>query len=103
MQADLRLCCSNATNSDFLAIRHMGLSSEFTNNKDADQPAHLRRLISAFVIRSLKSIIPKIAASEIPIFSLLSVAGRFGLNLTLSETPKTGFLHRGPYYQIYIY
>ena len=39
-----------------------------TNNKGADQPAHPRRLISAFVIRFLDSIISKLATSEISIF-----------------------------------
>ena len=34
----------------------------------ADQPAHLRSLISAFVIRFLESIIYKHAADEISIF-----------------------------------
>ena len=38
------------------------------NNKGADQPAHPRRLISAFVIRFLESIISKLATSEISIF-----------------------------------
>ena len=37
----------------------------FANNKDADQPAHPRRLISAFVIRVLERIISKLATSEI--------------------------------------
>ena len=42
------------------------LSSGFANNKDADQPAHPRRLISAFVIRYfLESIISKLGTSEI--------------------------------------
>ena len=36
----------------------------FTNNKGADQPAHPRSLISAFVIRFLESIISKLATSE---------------------------------------
>ena len=36
----------------------------FANNNGADQPAHPRRLISAFVIRLLESI-SKIAESEI--------------------------------------
>ena len=44
------------------------------NNKGADQPAHLRSLISAFVILLLESIISKLATSEIFIIldSLLS-------------------------------
>ena len=39
----------------------------FSNNTGADQPAHPRRLISAFVIRFLESIICKLAG-EISIF-----------------------------------
>ena len=38
------------------------------NNKGAEQPAHPRRLISAYVIRFLESIISKLAMSEISIF-----------------------------------
>ena len=41
---------------------------EFANNKGADQPAHPRSLISAFVVRLLQSIISKLASSEISIF-----------------------------------
>ena len=37
----------------------------FANNKGADQPANLHRLISTFVICILESIISKLAASEI--------------------------------------
>ena len=38
------------------------------NNTGADQPAHPRSLISAFVIRVLKSTISKLATSEISFF-----------------------------------
>ena len=38
------------------------------NNTGADQPAHPRSLISAFVISSLESIISRLATSEISIF-----------------------------------
>ena len=38
------------------------------NNKGADQPAHPRSLISAFVIRYLARFLSKLATSEIPIF-----------------------------------
>ena len=68
----------------------------FANNKGADQPAHLRSLISAFVIRLLESIIYSLATSEISIFKLVSVDGQAGLNFTLSETPKTGFIATRP-------
>ena len=37
----------------------------FANYKDSDKPAHLHSLISAFVIRFLKSIISKLATNEI--------------------------------------
>ena len=40
----------------------------FANNKGADQPALLRSLISTFVIRLLKSTIPRLAMSEISMF-----------------------------------
>ena len=45
----------------------------FANNTGADQPAHPRSLISAFVIRLMESIICKIAIGEISIFRLVSV------------------------------
>ena len=38
------------------------------NNKGADQPAHPRRLFSAFVIRLLESFISKLASSESSMF-----------------------------------
>ena len=41
---------------------------EFGNNTGADQPAHSRSLISAFVIRVLESTITKLATSEISVF-----------------------------------
>ena len=40
----------------------------FAKRKGADQPAHPRSLISAFVIRFLESIICKLATDEISIF-----------------------------------
>ena len=40
----------------------------FANNTGADQPAHPRSLISAFVIPFLESIICKLATDEISIF-----------------------------------
>ena len=38
------------------------------NNTDADQPAHPRSLISAFVIRFLESIMSRLTTSEISFF-----------------------------------
>ena len=40
----------------------------FANNTGADQSAHPRSLISAFVIRLLESIIPRLAMNKISIF-----------------------------------
>ena len=74
----------------------------FTNNKGADQPAHTRSLISPFVIRFLESIVSKLATSKISIFSLISVDEQAGLNLTLLETLKTGFLAMRPVLKHYI-
>ena len=68
----------------------------FANNKGADQPAHTRSLISAFVIRFLESTIYDLATSEISIFQLVSIADETGLSLALLETPKTGFLATRP-------
>ena len=39
-----------------------------SNSTGADQPAHPRSLISTFAIRALKSIISRLATSEISIF-----------------------------------
>ena len=40
--------------------KEKNMSSGFANNKGAYQPAHSRRLISAFVIRFWESIISKL-------------------------------------------
>ena len=66
----------------------------YVNNKGADQPAHLRSLISFFVVRRLDSIIPLVSISKISSLYLASVAAQAGLSLTWSETQKTGFLMR---------
>ena len=68
----------------------------FANNTGADQPVHMHSLISAFVIHFLESIICNLATGEISIFKLVSVAEETSLKLTLSETPKTGFLAMRP-------
>ena len=64
----------------------------YANNRGADQPAHSRSLISAFVVRCLDSIIPLVSISEIASLYLASVAAQAGLSLTWLQTPKTGFL-----------
>ena len=64
----------------------------YVTNKGADQPAHSRSLISAFVVHCLDSIIPLVFISEISSLYLASVAEQTGLSLTWSQTAKTGFL-----------
>ena len=71
-------------------------SSVFANNKIADQPAYSRRLISAFDIGFLESIMSKLATSEIAIFYLVPESEETGLSLALSEDPKTGFVASRP-------
>ena len=63
-------CKTNKGINDFMiwALTRENLSSEFVNNKGADQPVHLHRLISAFVIRLLESMISILASSKISIF-----------------------------------
>ena len=65
----------------------------FVNNKGADQPAHTRRLTSAFVIHLLERIISKLASSEISIFYLVSVAVETGSSLAFLENPEDRFSH----------
>ena len=77
-------------------LREKTCLQRFANNKGADQPAHPRSLSSAFVICVLESTISKLATSEISIFLLVPVAEQATLNLTLSETLKTGFLVTRP-------
>ena len=59
----------------------------YANNKGADQPAHPRSLISAFVVRCLDSIIPLVSISEI--LSFCDCAGRF--ESTLVANPEDRF------------
>ena len=44
------------------------MSSVFANIKDTDQPVHPHRLISAFIILLLESIISKLDTSKFSIF-----------------------------------
>ena len=62
------------------------------NNKGADQPAHLRSLICAFVVCCLDSIISLVSISEISSLQLASVTAQASLCLTWLQTPKTSFL-----------
>ena len=64
----------------------------YANNKGADQPVHLRSLISTFVVCCLDSIIPLVSVFEISRLYFASVAAQAGLCLTWSQTLNTGFL-----------
>ena len=55
----------------------------YANNKGTDQPAHLRSLISAFVLRCLDSIILVLAKAE--------QTEQAGLSLTWSHTSEDRF------------
>ena len=65
----------------------------YSNNKGADQPAHPRSLICAFVVRCLYSIISLDSMAEISKLQLASVAAQAGLCLGWSETPEDTFSH----------
>ena len=60
----------------------------YANNKDADQPAHRRSLISAFVVRCLDSIISRVSLCAISWLYLVSVAEQIGSSLSWSKTLK---------------
>ena len=63
----------------------------YANNKVVDQPAHLRSLISTFVVRCLDSMICILAISKVSRFYLTSAAELSGLNLTRSQIPEDTF------------
>ena len=63
------------------------------NNKGADQPAHLRSLISAFVVRCLDSVMSLDSVTKIPSTMLASVAEQASMSLTWLETPEDTFSH----------
>ena len=65
----------------------------YANNKGADQPAHPRSLISAFVVCCLDSVISLVSVTKISSLMLASIAEQAGLSLTWSETPKDTFSH----------
>ena len=60
----------------------------YANNKGADQPAHPRSLISAFVVRCLDNIISLDSIPEISRVELASVATQAGLCLAWTETAE---------------
>ena len=75
----------------------------YANNKGADQPAHPRSLISAFVVRSLDNIISRVSRSEN--FKILAsfsdCAGRFVSGLV--GNPRRHVLSCRGSYQLVMY
>ena len=63
----------------------------YAKNKGADQAAHPRSLISAFVVRCLDSIIFLLALAEISTPSLVSSAEQTGFESHLVGNPKDRF------------
>ena len=63
------------------------------NNKGADQPAHPRSLISAFVFRCLDSVMSLVSVTKISSLMIASVAEQASLSPTRSETPEDTFSH----------
>ena len=64
------------------------LLKPYGNNKDSDQPAHLRSLISIFVVHCLDSIIPIDSICKNSRLWLVSEAEQTGLSLTWSQTSE---------------
>ena len=75
----------------------------YANNKGADQSAHPRSLISAFVIRCLDSIIPLVSIYRNfkPLSSFRGCAGWFVSNLV--TIPEDRFSRDEAHIYIYIY
>ena len=65
----------------------------YANNKGADQPAHPRSLISAFVVRCLDSVMSLVSVTKISSLILASVAEQASWSRTWSETPEDAFSH----------
>ena len=74
----------------------------YTNNKGADQPAHPRSLISAFIVLSLDSVMSLVSVTKISSLILAFVAEQAGLNLTRSETPEDTFSYDEAHVYMYI-
>ena len=78
---------------DLYHVSHVweNLFMPYANNKGADQPAHPRSQISAFLVRCLDSIIPLVSIAEILSLYLAAVAEEAGLSFYLVTNPKDRF------------
>ena len=97
-----RLICSSdlvqtaEENNKTIHVKQLDLDARNPVFGGADQPGLPLRLISAFFFRILESILSNLAANEISLFQLVSMAEETGLSLALSETPKTGVVAPRP-------
>ena len=93
---------ANSAESDemphYMGLNVRNLSPGFANIKGADQPAHPRSRIRAFIIRLMERMTSNLAKSKFSSFSLVCVAEQTGMNIALSETPKKGFVAPRPMY-----
>ena len=74
----------------------------YANIKGADQPAHPRSLIRAFIVRCLDSILSLDSIAEISRLYLASVAAQAGLCLAWSESLEDTFSRDEAHIYIYI-
>ena len=65
----------------------------YADNKGADQPAHLRSLIIAFVVRCLDGAMSLDSVTNTSSLMLASVAEQASLSPTWSETPEDTLSH----------
>ena len=65
----------------------------YANNKGADQPAHPRSLISAFIVRCLDSVMSLVSVTKISSPMIAFVAEQASLSLTWSQTSEDRFSH----------
>ena len=65
----------------------------YANDNGTVQPAHMRSLISAFVVRCLDSVMSLASVTKISSLMVVAVAEQAGLSLTWWETPKDTFSH----------
>ena len=91
LSLDYRYCWYNILGCEkyIWATSWENLFMPYANNKGADQPAHLRGLISPFDVCCLDSIISLVSISEISSVQLASVAAQASLSLTWLKTSKT--------------
>ena len=72
----------------------------YANNKGADQPAHPRSLISAFVVRCQGRMILPVYICELSRFLMVSVVEQVSLCLARSEPPIDTFSHGVAHFQV---